>query len=209
MIAPEATRAAVVSAFQNVQAAEATLVRAAVASDGAADSGEAVAAAAADVRATETALAAAMAKVQSMPPKVDCPVCASNAHVKTLGGGTLGKYRYECRGCNCKWQQVPPSKAGLAEGDSTGKPILKRKGEASKPHGKPRTGGYASERLGDGYERAMFRLQARNSSKAFEPRALVSPPDAHLPRERWICQALLGPSASPSVDDTPRVAVRA
>lgn len=42
-------------------------------------------------------------------PKPPCVRCASAADVKCLGGGTHGKYRYECAACDdCKWQQIPP-----------------------------------------------------------------------------------------------------
>ena len=38
-----------------------------------------------------------------------CPTCGA-ADVKTLGGGTHGKYRYVCNSCGVNWQQVPPHK---------------------------------------------------------------------------------------------------
>lgn len=40
-----------------------------------------------------------------------CPQCGG-ADVKTLGGGTKGKYRYSCLSCPFSWQQVPPHKLG-------------------------------------------------------------------------------------------------
>ena len=36
-----------------------------------------------------------------------CPQCRGSS-VKTLGGGTKGKYRYTCQSCSTNWQQVPP-----------------------------------------------------------------------------------------------------
>ena len=46
-----------------------------------------------------------------------CPQCSGN-NVKTLGGGTKGKYRYTCHTCKTNWQQVPPHR--LAESGQTG-----------------------------------------------------------------------------------------
>ena len=43
--------------------------------------------------------------VSTLPP---CIVCATTTHVKCKGGGSVGKYRYECMDCDIKWQQVPP-----------------------------------------------------------------------------------------------------
>jgi hypothetical protein len=43
-----------------------------------------------------------------MKPKPPCPTCKSS-NVKTLGGGTHGKYRYFCEETDCGtcWQQTP------------------------------------------------------------------------------------------------------
>lgn len=48
-----------------------------------------------------------------MKPKPPCPVCGDSHHVKTLGGGSHGKYRYECQSKSHagqweRWHQVPP-----------------------------------------------------------------------------------------------------
>ena len=36
----------------------------------------------------------------------ECATCKSNEFVKTKGGGTFGKYRYQCMSCNTTWQQI-------------------------------------------------------------------------------------------------------
>ena len=50
-----------------------------------------------------------------------CPQCGGN-QVKTLGGGTHGKYRYSCQHCSANWQQVPPHRLLLADGSDAGAP---------------------------------------------------------------------------------------
>ena len=37
-----------------------------------------------------------------------CPKCFKNDNVRTLSGGSFGKYRYICESCDQKWQQIPP-----------------------------------------------------------------------------------------------------
>ena len=39
--------------------------------------------------------------------KPPCPGCKSDSHVRTLGGGSSGQYRYICEDCDIRWQQVP------------------------------------------------------------------------------------------------------
>ena len=45
-----------------------------------------------------------------MKQKPPCPVCTKYDGTTTLGGGTHGKYRYECIECDAKWSQIPLSK---------------------------------------------------------------------------------------------------
>ena len=57
-----------------------------------------------------------------------CPQCRGS-NVKTLGGGTRGKYRYTCQSCPANWQQVPPHRLEASapnEVDSVGLAIRKR-----------------------------------------------------------------------------------
>ena len=57
-----------------------------------------------------------------------CPQCRGS-NVKTLGGGTRGKYRYTCQSCSANWQQVPPHRLEASapnEVDSVGLAIRKR-----------------------------------------------------------------------------------
>ena len=67
-------------------------------------------------------------RTHHMPPakrnatwRPPCPNCHSSSNVKTLGGGTIPKYRYVCVTCDFRWQQVPPHKVSalLAQGVST------------------------------------------------------------------------------------------
>ena len=46
-----------------------------------------------------------------MRPRPLCPTCAVSTNVRTLGGGTHGKYRYTCDECDIFWQQIPHSLA--------------------------------------------------------------------------------------------------
>ena len=43
--------------------------------------------------------------MKSRPP---CSNCVGGGIVRTLGGGTHGKYRYFCEECENHWQEVPP-----------------------------------------------------------------------------------------------------
>lgn len=58
-------------------------------------------------------------------PKPPCPKCGDTTHVMTLGGGSLGQYRYICNDVMCKaeWQQVPLHKLAYNERPN---PIMKR-----------------------------------------------------------------------------------
>lgn len=40
--------------------------------------------------------------------KPKCPSCKDDKPVRTIGGGSTNKYRYECDVCSTKWQQTPP-----------------------------------------------------------------------------------------------------
>ena len=69
------------------------------------------------------------------PPRVTrppCPQCGGN-QVKTLGGGTQGKYRYSCEHCSASWQQAPPHRLLLANGTDASAPTGKRSPPASLP----------------------------------------------------------------------------
>lgn len=44
----------------------------------------------------------------TMKTKPACPVCDSAVHVRTLGGGTPGMYRYTCDADDTRWQEKPP-----------------------------------------------------------------------------------------------------
>ena len=46
-----------------------------------------------------------------------CPQCSGN-NVKTLGGGSKGKYRYTCHTCNTNWQQIPPHRLAAESGET-------------------------------------------------------------------------------------------
>ena len=48
--------------------------------------------------------------------KPNCPSCKHNNDVRTLGGGSLSKYRYECA-CGEIWQQTPPHREKIDEED--------------------------------------------------------------------------------------------
>ena len=47
--------------------------------------------------------------------KPNCPSCSDDSHVRTLGGGSSGQYRYICEECDTRWQQVPPHRKELEE----------------------------------------------------------------------------------------------
>ena len=51
--------------------------------------------------------------------KPNCPICNGNDDVKTLGGGTHQKYRYQCEKCTTSWQQIPPHRANDFEESDT------------------------------------------------------------------------------------------
>lgn len=59
------------------------------------------------------------------PQKPPCPKCGDCTNVTTLGGGSLGQYRYICKDvmCNAAWQQVPLHKLGWGERPN---PIMKK-----------------------------------------------------------------------------------
>ena len=49
-----------------------------------------------------------------------CPVCGDTVGVRTIGGGSIGTYRYYCiicqdQGLPYKWQQKPPHKRSAKE----------------------------------------------------------------------------------------------
>lgn len=58
-------------------------------------------------------------------PKPPCPKCGDSHSVSTLGGGSLGLYRYICKDVMCKaeWQQVPLHKLACGERPN---PIMKK-----------------------------------------------------------------------------------
>ena len=69
------------------------------------------------------------------PPRVTrppCPQCGGN-QVKTLGGGIQGKHRYSCEHCSASWQQAPPHRLLLANGNDASAPTGKRSPPASLP----------------------------------------------------------------------------
>jgi len=43
--------------------------------------------------------------------KPNCPTCSHSQAVRTIGGGSTNKYRYECDICSTKWQQTPPHRS--------------------------------------------------------------------------------------------------
>ena len=52
-------------------------------------------------------------KNKERPSKIQCinTNCPSRFRVETLGGGSVGKYRYKCRECGTTFQSVPPKKS--------------------------------------------------------------------------------------------------
>ena len=52
-----------------------------------------------------------VSRLPRMGERPPCRVCKTSFHVKTLGGGTKPRYRYHCKKCSVKWQQVPPKLA--------------------------------------------------------------------------------------------------
>ena len=66
-----------------------------------------------------------MESAKRMKTRPTCPQCGGN-QVKTLGGGTHGKYRYSCQHCSANWQQVPPHRLLLTDGSDAGVAMRKR-----------------------------------------------------------------------------------
>lgn len=73
-------------------------------------------------------------------PDQACPEFGKSGCVKTLGGGTHGKYRYSCSRCEGSWQQVPPHKGGSADGETPNQSIAIRKRTVSKQYNCGRCG---------------------------------------------------------------------
>ena len=84
--------------------------------------------------------------------KPRCPLCSKNDFVRTLGGGSLNKYRYHCENPSCKdmkWQQIPPYLLSTDDQESERK-ICKRRSTSSKGYkcskcGQPKKGHICSK----------------------------------------------------------------
>ena len=129
-----------------------------------------------------------------------CPTCRGS-NVKTLGGGTRGKYRYACQSCSANWQQVPPHRleaSAPSEVDSVGLAIRKRTINAPyKCHrcGQPKKGhicGEAGAGVGEAHDTAGAAHDTEVSANPvprheavvhtpYPPQILPPPPMARMP----------------------------
>lgn len=84
-----------------------------------------------------------MEMIQMLDDRVTCPdLCSDPTNIRNNGGGTVGKYKYQCLNCGKRWQQNRPDKCiGLDLGITT-RTYQKRRGfnTCSKCPGVPKRG---------------------------------------------------------------------